>query len=255
MWRGGVIFAVALTAVVAVMPALAADDVTITASDYRFDPRTPTIEVGDTVTFENAGGFHNFAFDDGQAYPPDPSLPGGAWDGLSRTFTQAGTYAFRCEAHDQSDDMRGVITVVDGDGDPAPAPTPTPTRTPGPTPTPQPGGGPGGGGDSTLGVRTLRVAGATFCTKRSRTCRRPGVRVRIDLSRAATVTGTLRRRPLRGARRARGFGRVHLGTVPAGARTVRFSRTRSGRRLTPGRYTLALTVGDAAPRTLRFRVR
>jgi hypothetical protein len=97
-------------------------------------------------------------------------------------------------------------------------------------------------------VRTLRLAGKTFCTRRSRRCRRPGVRIRIDLSRPAQVNGTL-------ARRGRRFGRVDLGTVPAGPRTLRFSRNAAGRRLEPGRYALALTVEDGARRTLRFRVR
>jgi plastocyanin len=237
------------------MPALAADDATVTASDFAFTPREVRVSVGNTVTFANSEGLHNFSFADGQEYPADPEPPGSAWDGRSRTFTQAGTYAYRCEAHAAAYDMRGVITVVDGGGDTDPAPTPTPTPMPGPPPTPQPGGGPGGDGSTAVEIRTLRPAGTTFCIRRSRTCRRPGVRLRIDLSRAATVTGTLRRRPPRGARRARRFGRVSLGTVAAGARTLRFSRTAGGRRLTPGRYTLALTIGDAAPRTVRFKVR
>jgi hypothetical protein len=102
-------------------------------------------------------------------------------------------------------------------------------------------------------VRALRLAGASFCTRRGPRCRRPGVRLRIDLARAAAVTGSLTRRGQRG--RARRFGRVDLGTVPAGPRTLRFSRTATGRRLTAGRYTLRLRIGAAAPRMLRFRIR
>ena len=74
------------------------------------------------------------------------------------------------------------------------------------------------------------------------------MRIRIDLSAPARVTGTLKRR-------AKRFGRVDFGTVAAGPRTLRFQRTTSGRRLKAGRYALALSVDGAAAETLRFRVR
>ena len=101
----------------------------------------------------------------------------------------------------------------------------------------------------------MRVSGATFCTKRGRTCARPGVRVAIDLSLPAKVTGNLSRQPLRGKARARRFGTVSFGTVAAGPRTLTFSRTAAGKRLAAGRYTLTLNVTGAAARTLRFKVR
>jgi hypothetical protein len=62
------------------------------------------------------------------------------------------------------------------------------------------------------------------------------------------VSGVLRRR-------ARRFGRVDFGTVPAGPRTLRFQRTSAGKRLTAGRYTLAATVSGAGTTNLSFRVR
>jgi hypothetical protein len=104
-------------------------------------------------------------------------------------------------------------------------------------------------------VQTLRVAAPTFCTKRSRRCRKPGVRLRIDLSQPAGVAGTLARRPPRGNAKAKRFGRVRFGTVAAGMRTLSFTKTSAGKRLTAGRYTLKLTIGALAPRTLRFKVR
>jgi hypothetical protein len=110
-------------------------------------------------------------------------------------------------------------------------------------------------GEPALEIRTLRVDGAAFCVKRGRKCRRPGVRLQIDLSRTTAVTGALSRRPPRGSGRARSFGRVNLGNVLAGSRTLSFSRTAAGKRLTPGRYSLTLQIGDSAPRTLRFKVR
>jgi hypothetical protein len=92
------------------------------------------------------------------------------------------------------------------------------------------------------------MAARTFCTRRGPRCARPGVRVRIDLTRPARVTGTLRRR-------ARGYGRVRFGTVPAGPRTLRIRRNGAGRRLVAGRYTLRLRVAGEAQPALRFRVR
>jgi plastocyanin len=229
------------------LPALAADDAThgptITASNYSYEPATLTIAPGQTVTFANVEGPHNFAFADGPQLPPDPVEPTDpAWDvPPQRTFDTPGSYAFLCEFHPTQ--MNGVITVQ------APgSPTPTPTPPPGSPPPPPPPGG-----DAPVEVRTLRVDGATFCTRRGPRCRRPGVRVRIDLSRAAAVTGTLSRRAPRAAR-SRRFGTVRLGTVAAGPRTLRFTRTATGRRLRPGRYTLELTIADTR-RTLRFRVR
>jgi hypothetical protein len=185
------------------------------------------------VTFANAGGFHNFAFDDGPQLPADPADPmNPAWAAPpQRTFTQAGNYAFHCEAHPTQ--MSGVITVVPPSSPPPPAPTPPP---------------PPPGDPAPLEVRAVHMDGRSFCIKRSRQCRRPGVRVRIDLSQAAAVAGRL-------TRRSRRFGRVDFGTVPAGPRTLRFTRTAGGRRLTPGRYKLALRLGAAERRTLRFRVR
>jgi len=222
---------------VAVVPALAADDTTITASDFEFTPAEVTIRVGDTVTFaiaEDSASFHNFDFGAGEAYPDVPSPPGPAWDGQRRTFAEPGEYAFVCDAHGF---MTGTVTVL-----PASA-TPTPT----PTPTPSQGG--------TLEIRTLEMAGAAFCTKRGRRCRKPGVRVRIDISRAAEVTGTLARRPPRGKGTAKRFGRVRFGTVAPGTRTLVFSRTSAGNRLTAGRYTLKIAIAGSDPRSLRFRVR
>ena len=74
------------------------------------------------------------------------------------------------------------------------------------------------------------------------------MRVRIDLTQPATVTGTLRRR-------SRGYGRIRFGTVEAGARTLSFRRNAAGRRLTAGRYTLRLRIAGEKQPALRFRVR
>jgi plastocyanin len=241
---------VGLTVVVlvAAAPALAADH-TITASSNVFTEASITIAPGDRVFFANSGGSHNFSFEDGNEYPASPTPPGPAWTGLNRTFTAAGTYRYYCELHGTlTSGMRGVITVS------APAPSPTPSPTPGPSPAPSPTPGPGGGGTTPAGttpaqLRSLEVASGRFCARRGPNCRRPGVRLRIDLSAPARVTGVLKRR-------AKRFGRVDFGTVAAGERTLRLRRTSAGKRLRPGRYSLALRVdGTPAGQTLKFRVR
>ncbi len=222
------------------MPALAADDKTLQARDSEFDQPDVTIEVGDTVTFTidpSSGLAHNFAFDDGPSYPQSPQPPGPAWNAQSRTFNAAGTYTYVCGAHAF---MTGVVRVQS----PAPTATPTPSATPDPSSETEP----------PVEVRRLRLAASTFCTKRGKGCAKPGVKVQIDLSAAAAVTGTLKRRAP-GAKRAKRFGRVDFGTVAAGARTLRFTKNAAGRRLTAGRYKLALTVTGRPPRTLSFKVR
>ena len=60
---------------VASPPALAADH-TITASDFTFTDDTLTIAPGDRVLFANAGGLHNFEFEDGPAFPANPTPAG-----------------------------------------------------------------------------------------------------------------------------------------------------------------------------------
>jgi plastocyanin len=205
----------------AALPALAANDATVTARDFAFEPATVQIAPGETVTLDNAQGTHSYVFADESlpAMPTPDTSP--VWDTpLRKTFATAGSYPFHCGLHPG---MTGTVNVV------APAPTPTPT----PTPSPQPGGAP------PLEIRTLKMARGPFCTG----CRKPGARLRIDLSAAAHVRGTVKR----ARRRARA---VDLGTIAAGPRTVRF-----GRKLAAGRYTLRLRVGDLAPRVLHFRIR
>jgi plastocyanin len=215
----------AVAVLLAAGPALAAaDDATVTARDTVYEPAAVQIAVGESVVLGNAQGTHNFVFAD-EALPAAPAGDSDpVWDTpLRKTFTAAGTYAFHCAAH--PDQMNGTVTVV------APTPTPTPTATPAPAPP--------GAATPALRIRALRMARGPFCAR----CRRPGARLRIDLSAPARVRGTVRRR----GGRARA---LDLGTIAAGPRTVRF-----GRRLAAGRYTLRLRVGDLAPRELRFRLR
>lgn len=79
-----------------------------------FDPENLTINVGDTVTWINGGGFHNV---NGtlNTYPDNPEGfgNGGAASGdwtYQRVFTQAGTYDYQCDPH-AGLGMVGTITV------------------------------------------------------------------------------------------------------------------------------------------------
>jgi plastocyanin len=102
---------------------------TITATPGRtFDPPELTINVGDTVTFVNGGGFHNVASDPDsvQAFrcangcdetggngDPDSN----SWS-ATVTFTAAGSAPFHCEVH-EGQGMVGTITIVGTGGAPS----------------------------------------------------------------------------------------------------------------------------------------
>jgi plastocyanin len=225
----------------------AATTVQVTASGAGTDPKvftqaTVTIQVGDTVRWTNASGFHNVQFEDGTfTQPATPQLPQNWPATVQRTFDTPGTYTYFCSAH-KAVGMTGTVIVQ---APPTPTPTPPPTATPPPT---------GGSSAPPAQLRSVKVTRTHFCTQRSRACKKPGVVLAIDLSGPTAVTGALTRAPLRGGARYRRFGTVDFGQVAAGPRQLRFSRTKSGRRLTPARYKLVLQAAGTT-RTLRFRVR
>ncbi|MDS0282231.1 plastocyanin/azurin family copper-binding protein [Haloarcula onubensis] len=84
--------------------------------DYRFDPESFTVSVGDTVTWEWASGGHNVK--------PDAVPDGSDWSGTSGTgtyasgysysytFETAGEYEYHCSPH-QRLGMVGSFTVSD----------------------------------------------------------------------------------------------------------------------------------------------
>jgi plastocyanin len=83
-----------------------------------FSPATLTINVGDTVTFTNAGGIHNVVSDTPGLFRCAAGCDGAGGNGTpsstdwisSVTFTQAGTFGFHCEVHGAMG-MSGSITV------------------------------------------------------------------------------------------------------------------------------------------------
>lgn len=127
----------ALVLLVLAAPAWAANyNVTVggsTGGEYggsavlMFSPSSVTINVGDTVTFTNAGGTHNVAADDGSFRCAEGcDATGGNGDPNNDnwtstvTFNQAGTFGYHCEVHGTMG-MTGTI-VVQGDGAPTNVP-------------------------------------------------------------------------------------------------------------------------------------
>jgi hypothetical protein len=76
-----------------------------------FSPRNVTINVGDSVTWNNDNqGFHNVAADD-DSFRSGPASE--QWS-FTHTFTTPGVFGFHCEPH-QAAGMTGTVTVQ-GDG-------------------------------------------------------------------------------------------------------------------------------------------
>jgi LPXTG-motif cell wall-anchored protein len=85
--------------------AKAAASQTVTVSDFEFAPKGITVNVGDTVTWSNAGPTqHTATANDGSF---DTGLLADGESG-SHTFDQAGTFSYFCQPHPF---MKGTITV------------------------------------------------------------------------------------------------------------------------------------------------
>ncbi|UXI66520.1 plastocyanin/azurin family copper-binding protein [Tahibacter amnicola] len=92
------------------------------AGGQVFDPPTLSIAAGDTVTFFNAGGFHNVQSDPGAVTSfrcaagcdgagGNGNLSSDAWT-ATVTFNAPGTVGYYCEAHGApGEGMFGSITV------------------------------------------------------------------------------------------------------------------------------------------------
>jgi plastocyanin len=87
----------------------------IVASGMTFTPSDLTISVGDTVRWENHGGFHNVLADDGSFTNGPPSSS--AWT-YTRVFTFAGNFQYYCEIHGAPGGvgMSGIIRVSNPTG-------------------------------------------------------------------------------------------------------------------------------------------
>ena len=247
--------------------ALAADQ-EVVARNAAFSPATVAVQPGDTLTIRHDDGAveHDLQFSDEATRRQEA---GTGWT-VQRTFgageQRDQPYTFFCSLHlGMSGRVYVNATGTVPTATPTPSATASPTTTASPTATgtatatrtPAPGapgssGSPAPAPPGSAPATTAVLRSASVAKRACMRCRRPGVRLRIDLSAPADVRGTLRRRAP-GARRYKAFGSVRFGRVAAGPRTLKFTRTAAGRRLRLGRYTLALRAGDAR-RTLTFRV-
>lgn len=82
-----------------------------------FNPSSLTITAGDTVTFTNAGGFHNAhstggptAFQCSVDCVSNNTPDGSAWSDVV-TFPTAGTVTYQCDLHGPGSGMTGTINV------------------------------------------------------------------------------------------------------------------------------------------------
>ena len=105
-----------ISVILMMIPSVSAEDhdVAIT-DDMKFDPEDLTINVGDTVTWTNNDGMGHTATstDESASFDSENIDAGATW---SFTFTEAGTYNYKCDYHSS---MTASITVVesdDGDG-------------------------------------------------------------------------------------------------------------------------------------------
>jgi hypothetical protein len=231
---------------VGVLPAFAADT-TVSAGASSWDPNRFAVKPGEQVTWRNTSGItHNLTVD-GSQVQGDAS----AWTYGPQTYAARATpYEYHCTIHLG---MSGRFYVNESGTVPAPSPDPTPSPTPVPPayPTPTPAGGgpapsPGPSAPAANRISAFRASPTKrrFCARRSATCPRPGVFLRLTLGASAPVR-------VRGALR-RGSKRVRAVTlrVRPGSRRVRLP----GPPLKPGRYALTLRAGDIT-RRVRFAVR
>jgi plastocyanin len=86
-------------------PARGATEHVVEISGLAFSPTTLTITAGDTVTWTNADSSPHTASADGGAFDSGNLDQGQSY---SHTFTQPGTYSYRCDYHSE---MRATIVV------------------------------------------------------------------------------------------------------------------------------------------------
>ena len=98
---------------------LGAETKTVSMKDFKFDPKTITVNVGDTITWTNNDtAEHTAQADDGSFDSKDV----GAGKSSSITFAKAGTFAYYCKYHGGPNGagMSGTVVVQDAT-QPAPA--------------------------------------------------------------------------------------------------------------------------------------
>lgn len=124
----GALFAYALSGA----PAGAADQTVQANAQNQFSPSSVTIDAGDTVTWQWAGGFGHTVTSSSANWSKDTTLGPGTSPGpltTSQIFDKAGVYTYVCKTHGSAG-MKGTVVVQ---GATKPKPTKTPPRSPSPT--------------------------------------------------------------------------------------------------------------------------
>jgi plastocyanin len=203
-------------------------DINSTSPSNDYSPDPVNVQSGGTVCWTNKDAITHTATANNGAFDSGRLGPNGTY---RATFSTDATILYHCTEFGHGS-MGGTVRVGGGSpggggGGGAPG-----------------GGSPGGGGQTGPGtdaaprLTTVRVVPARVCTRRSRTCPRPGARLRFSLSEAARVRGTLE--PL-GPRSARVVRRFSFRGV-RGVNRVRLPV----RGLRRGRYRVTLRAVDAA---------
>lgn len=101
------LLALAATALALAAPPALAADATVTIADFKFQPATVTIKVGDSVTWTNdqADVSHTVTAKTGATFDSGKLATG---DTYTETFDKAGTISYFCEIHPN---MMGTIVV------------------------------------------------------------------------------------------------------------------------------------------------
>ncbi|MGH2541998.1 MAG: plastocyanin/azurin family copper-binding protein, partial [Ardenticatenaceae bacterium] len=82
-------------------------DATVEVSNFDFTPDFVSIEVGDSVTWNNVQGFHSVEADDSSFSSGPPA--GAPWTFVHQ-FDTAGTYTYHCAVHAS---MTGTVEVTE----------------------------------------------------------------------------------------------------------------------------------------------
>src|SRR5687768_7576098 len=100
-----------LAFVVHAAPALAANQTVTATPGNQFTPQHVTVNQGEMVTWNNAGGIHNVHFDD-NSYDMPASPSSAAWS-VNRTFSAPGMFRYYCEFHGgpNGSGMAGTVSV------------------------------------------------------------------------------------------------------------------------------------------------
>lgn len=200
----------------------------VSIKNLSYNPAEVQAVQGDAVIWFWDGNDrnHSVTADAGQAesFDSDPDGPPNQdthkpSEGFQHTFTQIGTFTYFCKVHSG---MRGRVVVGPGNGQ-APPDVTAPA------------------------LSAVTAKPRTFCTKRSRRCKRRGTVLEFTLGEAGSVLVEVRRR-----RGNRAVGDVVDAFDPLGKVGLNRIRLPAGR-LKPGAYRFTVTATDEEGNTSKAR--